>query len=205
MLLDEEHVGWDDLHTETLLSMSIYRASNETNSKIKSKQHLDNFDAHCDALCCRYPGSIANDRKRQCWRGAIISLAGDFFTHLNNGLFHGDGVDLNDKIDSILEDNWKPVDTHHEETIYYITGAMLCAIGKLALARKKNAPIADALHQLKEQACTSKALAKSSLLPTARVEEREKVELTFANINFYNVMVKIESVFHHLLAKEHVH
>ena len=57
---------------------------------------------------------------------------------------------------------------------------------------------------MKKAATLSKQAAKSNNLPSARVEAKEKVALTYANNAFYNMLLKIESVYHNLLREKNV-
>ena len=52
------------------------------------------------------------------------------------------------------------------------------------------------------EASATKEEARAQNLPTALTEGKEIVSLTYVNEQFYNVMVKAESVFHQLLSDE---
>ena len=95
---------------------------------------------------------------------------------------------LNEVIADILAKEYKPLDDVHANTIYYIAGAMLSVIHKLSKQRKND--MSQALKELKLAATTTKKDAKERLLPSSRVEAREKVNLTYA------MLLKIESVYH---------
>ena len=64
--------------------------------------------------------------------------------------------------------------------------------------------MSQALKELKLAATTTKKDAKERLMPTSRMEAREKVNLTYTNSAFYAMLLKIEAVYHTLLKQENV-
>jgi len=62
--------------------------------------------------------------------------------------------------------------------------------------------VATVLGHILSSAREMKEGAKESDLPTRLTEEKEKVSLFYVNESFYKMMVKVESVFHHLMSEE---
>ena len=120
---------------------------------------------------------------------------------MERGALH-DGRPLNEVIADILGKDWNPHNDSHAQTIYYIAGAILQTIANLATRRHGEMRLA--LNTLKNTAKVSKLRAKELLLPSGRVEQREKVELAYATPEFYKFLIKIESVYHELLKEKNV-
>lgn len=100
----------------------------------------------------------------------------------------------------MLAQNWVPVDEEHTEKIYYISGFVLRAIERLG--KRAKGAVATVLGHILSSARETKEGAKESDLPTRLTEEKEKVSLFYVNESFYKMMVKVESVFHHLMSEE---
>lgn len=202
MLLDPQVVKWDQFHTAILESISNRRATNENNAKSRRHAYITDIEHASDAVKLDYPDVIANyvdQRRRDDWSSCIVVLTSAFESCLSLGLKHGEN-NLKARIKSILEEPWTPVDPEYEGKICYITGFVLMTIGNLG--DKATGEVAAALKYIKMEASATKEEARAQNLPTALTEGKEIVSLTYVNEQFYNVMVKAESVFHQLLSDE---
>ena len=93
-----------------------------------------------------------------------------------------------------------PDDKEHAEKIYYVSGFVLRVIERLG--KRAKGEVATVLDDILSNAKVTKEEAKESDLPTRLTEVKEKVSLFYVNKSFYKMMVKVESVFHHLMSEE---
>ena len=201
MLIDPTVVEWDEYHTSILESVSNCRATNKHNSAIRSKKYINYVEDAADRMKRSYPDSIANDeRKRTVWTSCIVALASDFESRLALGLHHRGVNSLKERIKNVLAQNWVPDDEEHAEKIYYVSGFVLRVIERLG--ERAKGEVATVLDDILSNARATKEEAKESDLPTRLTEVKEKVSLFYVNKSFYKMMVKVESVFHHLMSEE---
>jgi len=200
MLIDPAVVAWDEYHTIILESVSNCRATNKHNSAIRSKKYIDYVEDAADRMKRSYPDSIADDeRKRTVWTSCIVALASEFESRLALGLHHRGVNSLKERIKNVLAQNWVPDDKEHAEKIYYVSGFVLRVIERLG--KRAKGEVATVLDDILSNARATKEEAKESDLPTRLTEVKEKVSLFYVNKSFYKMMVKVESVFHHLMSE----
>lgn len=106
-------------------------------------------------------------------------------------------------IEVVLEKEWKSIDGEHAKTIYYyITGTVLRMVEKQSNNEKEE--LASVFRDLKSNASTTRDKAKQQFLPYQRVQSVEAVSLSCPTSEFYQVMLKIESVFHNMWKDDNV-
>ena len=126
-------------------------------------------------------------------------LGWEFARILELSLLLRPDMSLNDQVRKLLEeDDWDPQSDLLNQTIYYISGAMVTTVAKLSSRRKGE--LAIAMAHLKEVASIEKDAAKLKGLPIDRVEEREKSGLVYSSDDFYTCWRRIEYVFRSLLS-----
>ena len=136
------------------------------------------------------------------WTGGIDALAGDFTRLFEQRLTKG-GCDLSDKIDVVIEGEWSPSGTAHEETIYYLAGYVLRAVNKKGRGNKDASP--HVFQLLESNALITRDAAVLAGLPTGRVERAEIESLCYASRSFYEVICTVESVYDQLLSEASVY
>ena len=86
--------------------------------------------------------------------------------------------------------------------MYYIAGAVMKMISKLETWSANKCT--SVLQEIKMSAVSTKVEARNVSLPLAKVELQERVNLYYVKQLFYNLILKVESVFHTLLSKNNV-
>ena len=196
MLIDPSIVDWDKFHTDYIESIAMYRASSSDTARHSTIRHQDYVEKLVKTIKGKIPPSIASGGEMKVigWKAGIEMIAPEIQREMNHSIFHG-ARDLHKDVLDILKSNWEPIDDEHAATIYYITGAMLRVVENLK-KKKHGHPF---LQHFLDKATTTKDQAKSSSLPCERVATTEHHQLFYANEQFYDVMVRIESVFDYLL------
>ena len=204
MTVDPAHVPWDEFHTSLLLSIFHNRATNKHNAATLCRNHTDEKFRLLTKLHRAYPLSIADasSQKKQTWRSIVDGLAADFIKELEHKIVRGGG-DLLQLIEEVLAgDEWKPVDNEHAKTIYYISGSVLNMANNRSENKKEE--FASIFGLLKDTASSTREEAKEASLPYQRVQSAEAVGLFYPTAEFYNQMLKLESVFHNILKDKNV-
>ena len=203
LILDKGCVDWAGLSADVLMAIATFRATTLRNAAPRSKMltaaKLSIFDCFQESY---YLETVSEcPAKMGRWQSAFRALAIEFCRLLEEGSLR-DKHPLHEIVAGILTNDWTPTDDAHATTIYYIAGAILQTITNLA--SRSNGEMESALNLLQKSAKTTKAEAKETALPSARVEQREKVELSYASPQFYNFLLKVESVYHSLLKEKNV-
>ena len=86
--------------------------------------------------------------------------------------------------------------------MYRLAGAVMKIISNLS--RRNKDAYSSALDDIQTNALTSKEEARNDCLPLAKVEAKEIVNLCYVNEPFFNLILKIESVFHTLLSEDNI-
>ena len=202
-LLDPNVVDWYDFHTSYLVSISNRRATSKTGASDKSHAQIDDLFSLSDQLQKDHPEFIVNSssHKKNKWQSHVAVLVMMYQQIVNNNICRG-AADLPTRVRDILRQPWKPSDKTHEETIYYVAGAVANMIQNLAKTSKE--VYAVALHDIQKNAITTKADARAALLPSGKVETKEMYHLCYPNQAFYDFVNKIESVFDTLLSERNL-
>jgi hypothetical protein len=204
-LLDPKRVDWDDLHTKLLEGIYDNRATGKTNAATRCRQFTDTKFNLFNELQLQYPDFLqgASERKKLKYRCAIDSLAAEFARLLENSIVKGGG-DLYKEIEKVLEGDWRPTGSDHEQTVYYIAGYSIRAASNVTKT-KKHKHLHVHLSQLVENAAfKAREEAVKTSLPTERVEKTEEVKLFYPTKEYYESILSLESVFHSLLNDENV-
>lgn len=203
MMVDPTHVPWDAFHTGLLHSIFDNRASNKTNAATCTRSHSDEKMRLMQELHEAYPSSLSNltDHRKQTWRSGVDALAVDFIREFENIVVKGGG-DILKEIEKVLGKKWEPTDDEHARTIYYVCGAVLRMAENTS--NDKTEEYASTYAALKSNASTTKEAAREAGLPYERVDDTEAVSLIYPTKAFYQVMLKIESVFHNILGEDNV-
>ena len=203
LIIDKGHVDWAKLLTKLFMFAAINRATTMGNAAVRSKKLtsaklflLDDFQKAFDS-----ESFLGHCTKTIRWRSALCLLGIDFMRLVEEGSMR-DRKPLPEAIADTLKTDWKPSDNEHANTAYYIAGAMLKTMDNLA--KRKENDMALRLKHLKAAVTTTKQSTKLSNLPSMRVEVKEKVALTYAINDFYNMLLKIESVYHNLMREKSV-
>ena len=206
LMLDPDKVDWEDFHQSYLESISncIDGATSKEKAAIKSHDQLDILFKLSDELHKQYPSHIANDTSankefiQQQWRSRIDTFAQEYARIVNNSIQHSGLPDLETKVRSIIQQPWAATDNNHDETIYFVAGAVVSIIKSQGeqCAQKYKSAYKDLVSNT---TLLNKEEAREASLPLGKVERREKVQLTYVNSQFYTFVKKIESVFHKLL------
>jgi hypothetical protein len=202
-LLDPSVVDWNDFYLSYLESISKHRGTNSKNACERSHSQIDELESLSDCLMKDHPECIVggSSSKKNEWQSCINVLIFEFQREINNHLHKG-SADLPTRVRDILACPFVPTDNKHGETMYYIAGAVLNMIGKLeSRSMKKYTP---ALKEIRENAVSTKTEARNDSLPMAKVESKERVGLCYINRPFYDLILKIESVFHTLLSEKNI-
>lgn len=203
-LLDTDIVDWHDFHYEYAESICNRRATSKSQLNDRGHDLIDDFERLSDKLQSNHPCFFAGaDRhKINQWQSKICVLADHYREKFDFFLYHGMQADLPTRVRDILASDWKPDDKSHEETMYYIAGAVMRMIDNM---EGRSKPIYAAVFKdLILNATTTKSEAKTQSLPSGKVEAKEIHGLMYANKHFYQFVNKIESVFHTLLSEENV-
>ena len=110
---------------------------------------------------------------------------------------------MRERIEGILDSDWQLKDKEHEQTIYYIAGFLLRTIYNKA--NDKNEKLAHIFKELHGRASIKKDTAVAASLPVERVVKTEQVELKYANLEFFQVVTTIESIFASMLNEKNVY
>lgn len=205
LMLDPDKVDWEDFHQSYLESISNCRgATSMEKAAIKSHDQLDILFRLSDELHEQYPSHIANDTSankefiQQQWRSRIDTFAQEYARIVNNSIQHSGLPDLETKVRSIIQQPWAATDNNHDETIYFVAGAVVNIIKSQGeqCAQKYKSAYKDLVSNT---TLLDKEEAREASLPLGKVERREKVRLTYVNSQFYTFVKKVESVFHKLL------
>lgn len=201
LLLDKEHVDWAQLSANFLMYVAINHVTTDGNSRNRSQKLtttklllLDSFQQAYD------PESLGGDMNITSRWSALLAIAIDFMRLVEEGLLQDHTKKLPEMIADILKEQWAPLNDENVNTIYCIAGALLKTIDNLARRRKSD--MSFGLKQLTIAASTTKQTANDCNLPSRRVEDKEAVALTCANSTFYNMLLKIESVYSNLLKEK---
>ena len=202
-LLDPNVVDWNDFHLSYLESISKHRGTNKKNAVLRSHDQVDDLEALSDRLMKEHPGFVADGSmsKKNEWQSCIGTLVIEFQRIVNNCIHNGNS-DLPTKVREILANPFVPTDKKHGETMYYLAGAVMKIISNLS-HRSKDV-YSSALDDIRTNALTSKEEARNDCLPLAKVEAKEIVNLCYVNEPFFNLVLKIESVFHTLLSEDSI-
>jgi len=204
-MLDPYEVDWEDFHQSYLESISnCHGATSKEKAAIKSHDQLDILFRLSDQLHKQYPSHIANDTStnaesiQQQWRSRVDTFAQEYARIVNNSLQHSGLPDLETKVRSIMQQPWEVTDNNHDETIYFVAGAVVNIIKSQGeqCAQKYKSAYKDLVSNT---TLLNKEEAREASLPLGKVERREKVRLTYVNSQFYTFVKKVESVFHKLL------
>ena len=203
MMMDANFVDWAGFSANVLLANAVYRGTSMNNCPPRSKKLtacklriIQAFQQN------NYPESVlGNSEKMIRWASGLRAIAIEFCRLLEEGALRKKRP-LNEVIAEILANDWSPLDNAHAETIYYIAGCILQMINNLS--KKHKGELGEALEILRNSVMTSKNEAKQRSLPSARVEKREKKQLTYANSEFYHFLLKVESVYQSLLKETNV-
>jgi hypothetical protein len=111
------------------------------------------------------------------------------------------------KICSVICDDTPlvPEANHRRETLYYITGWLLCAAGKQAARRKKGSCLQNTLTELVTNASATDDTEISSL-PTRKVTDAQlhEAKLKFPSTHFFNFVAVVEKVCETLLLEQNL-
>ena len=201
LMLDKDHVDWEGLQIYLLVAVAINQATSISNAadctKKLTRMKIKLIEEHF--MVSYYPADIeSNVHKKARWRSGLMYLGWEFARILELSLLLSPDMSLNDKVRELLDaEDWGPQCELLNQTIYYISGAMLKTIAKLSSRRKGELGIAMA--HLKKVASIKKDAAKSKGLPTDRVESKEKSGLVYSSDEFYTCWKRIEYVFRSLL------
>lgn len=201
--LDPDVVDWYDFQSGYIQSLYDCRGTNKKNSIERSHDQIDILiNKLCKELQNEYPPHIKDSpqqKLRDQWSSDIAVLAMEYVRIFNCSILRG-VPDLPTRVRGILERSWQPSDKTHEETMYYVAGAVLKMISGLG-ERAKDKYI-NALLDIESNATTSKEGAQSASLPSGKVERNEVHNLTYVNRLFYDFVNRIESVFETLLCEK---
>ena len=131
-------------------------------------------------------------------------MAYEFFRQIRASIvFEGRGC-LPDKVRELLASSWVPTDDTQKQTLYYIAGAMLRIVGNMSEKCKDDyKPVMMEIFQNAKHASQQDAKAES--LPVQRVASQNKDDkFLYVNEQFYNIILRIESVFSTLLKVKNI-
>lgn len=170
----------------------------------KANRELDNWKyEYIKEMSRKYPSHIRDEviAKKQKWTGIVYAFAIEFAKTLEGSIATG-GDDLYSDIVQVLDKHstWMPADENSKRKLYYIAGFLIRAVVNNA---KQNIS-EDAIELFKSMASRNKEDAIASELPTDDVEKREVDNLLFASSAFFDVVIKLECVFHHILGEKSI-
>ncbi len=112
------------------------------------------------------------------------------------------GDDLYSDVVQVLQmhSSWMPVDKNSKRKLYYIAGFLIRAV----VNNTKQNISEDAIELFQSMASLNKEDAIASELPTDDVVTREVDNLLFASSAFFDVVIKLECVFHHILGDKSI-
>ena len=200
-LLDPNVVDWHDFLSRYLDTICKRRATGKKSSLDRSHDQIDDLEALAYNLQHAHPEFIANACKwtKVQWQSCIDVLAFEFQRRVNTHINQGEYPTLTTRVRDILRKPWTPDGEFHEQTIYYVAGAVVRIIMNLIDTSKEM--YHDALKDILAHSLTTKEDAKNASLPSAKVERKEVKCLCYANLPFYSFIVKLESVFDTLLSE----
>ena len=200
-MLYPDVVDWYDYQMTLIYSISECRATSKKNSIERSHDHIDAVETASKVLMDAYPPHIASSSDKHVknqWRSMIGTFASEYMQIFDRDLLRGVG-DLPTRIRSILSHQWEPDDKVHENTMYYVAGAVVRII--VSWGDRSKEQFAAVMKDIKSNAVTTKENAKDESLPCAKVEQKEAHQLFYPNQVFYKIVNKIESVFNTLLSE----
>ena len=198
-----DDVAWDDFRTDLIVKIFENRATNTYNAARRIVSY-DNWKyEYIKEMSRKYPSHIRDEviAKKQKWTGIVYAFAIEFAKTLEGSIATG-GDDLYSDVVQVLDKHstWMPADENSKRKLYYIAGFLIRAVVNNA---KQNIS-EDAIELFKSMASRNKEDAIASELPTDDVEKREVDNLLFASSAFFDVVIKLECVFHHILGEKSI-
>ena len=182
--------------------MQIYknRATNNHNASKRIISYDDwKFD-YIKSMSRNYPDELrdADVTKKRKWSAIVYSFGIEFAKMLEGTIATG-GADLFSDIVQVLDihSKWMPADENSQRKIYYIAGFLIGAV------TKRNISV-DAIKHFLSRASLVQDAAVENGLPVDDVVERQVDQLHFASGKFYDVAIKLECVFYHILGEKNI-
>ena len=124
------------------------------------------------------------------------------FAKILEGTIATGGADLFSDIVQVLDihSKWMPADENSQRKIHYIAGFLIGAVTKNS---KRNISV-DAIKHFLSRASLVQDAAVENGLPVDDVVERQVDQLHFASGKFYDVAIKLECVFYHILGEKNI-
>ncbi len=179
--LDREVLDWDELHLQYMHSICDNRATGVKSAPMKSHDQVDTYMKLSNELVKAHPDfiAVASRHKKNEWQALVVMLCHEYQLIFNNDLIRGGTGDLPTRVRDILQGSWEPVDEEHEKTIYYIVGAVMRMID--GMAKRSKLSLSGAFKDIRTNSATTRDEARIDSLPSGKVEEKEVVELCYAN------------------------
>ena len=203
MIANQKHVDWEQFHTEIIVQIYKNRATNNHNASKRIISYDDwKFD-YIKTMSKKYPDELrdADVAKKQKWSAIVYSFGIEFAKVLEGTISTG-GEDLFSDIVQVLDihSEWMPADEISQRKVYYIAGFMISAVKN----NSKSNISAKAIEYFLSRATLSQDAAVEAGLPVEDVVERQVNQLYFANAKFYDLAIKLECVFYHILGEKSI-
>jgi hypothetical protein len=164
--------------------------------------------AWADYVISKIKPTIQVDRHHLEAFGA--NVARDVIRKIHQAIMLGKENSLSAKVTKICgiicdDTSLVPEGDHRRETLYYITGWLLCAAEKQAARRKKGSCLQNALTELVTNASATDD-AEISSLPTRKVTDAQlhEAKLKFPSTHFFNFVAVVEKVCETLLLEQNL-
>jgi len=203
MTANQQYVDWEGFHTEIIVKIFENRATNNNNAAKRIVSYDDwKFD-YIKKMSGKHPAELsdADVAKKQKWGAIVFSFGIEFAKILESTIATG-GHDLWSDIDQVLSmhHEWMPADGNSQRKIYYIAGFLINAVKK----NPKRNISSGAINLFLTNASLERQVAADAGLPIEDVVEREVDQLQCASRDFYNVTIKLECVFYHILGEKSI-
>lgn len=203
MIANQEYVDWETFHTEIIVKIFENRGTTKHNTAKRIVSYDDWKFEYIEMMSRKYPDQIrdADVAKKMKWSAIVYSFGIEFAKILEGTIATG-GTDLWSDIEQVLDmhSEWMPADENSQRKIYYIAGFLINAVKKNA---KRNIS-SGAIKLFLTGASLERDDAVDAELPIEDVVDREVDQLQFASREFYNVAIKLECVFYHILGEKSI-
>jgi len=192
---NQQYVDWEGFHTEIIVKIFENRATNNNNAAKRIVSYDDwKFD-YIKEMSGKYPAELSD-------ADVAKNPSGIESAKILESTIATEGHDLWSDIDQVLSmhHEWMPADGNSQRKIYYIAGFLINAVKK----NPKRNISSGAINLFLTNASLERQVAADAGLPIEDVVEREVDQLQYASRDFYNVTIKLECVFYHILGEKSI-
>ena len=204
-MTQEAAVNWDDFHTKLITSIYENRATSKYNVAARGKRHEKTKLDLLNVLCEQYPNSIGDEDdssyRKTMWRSAMMALGYEFAKYLEFAVVRGE-KEMELEVAQVYQEQWEPADEIHCQTLCYIAGALLHNAKKRS--EMDTEPHRHTFGVFLQNASVTNKEAKEEGMPVEKIEEAELVQLIYPSRDFFNIILKFESVSRHCLQENRI-